>query len=248
MDTSPNFRQLLSHPKSLALSVESWASALLLSPSSSPLLRDFAASLLELIGRSSHSRMRNVLSLLISLLQKVSVLKKEYGDEGLFEQYFSLLHRLLALDRWRFFAVWHIREPRILPTLKALIKDEVDRLSQLEKSVYLHWSPHTGALLHDLIRMTYMLRLLIHMIRKFTIPTKSYIFCVQCAELLTLFAERDLLKRMYQKVLLSSVLYAYLALRRLILLRTKPLDQTQASLLKLLEMLATGMQVVIRVL
>ena len=68
-------------------------------------------------------------------------------------------------------------------------------------------------------------------------------YFVPYAELLTLFAERDLLKRMYQKVLLSSVLYAYLALRRLILLRTKPLDQTQSSLLKLLEMLATGISV-----
>ena len=51
------------------------------------------------------------------------------------------------------------------------------------------------------------------------------------------------IKNAYKKRLVSTVLHGYLSLRRLVVQRTKLVDQTQEKLLELLEDMTTGMQI-----
>lgn len=59
-------------------------------------------------------------------------------------------------------------------------------------------------------------------------------------ELLSLFVEVDAIKRLYKGRLLGTVLSGYLSLRKLVVQRTKLIDDTQKKLLELLEDMTTG--------
>ena len=59
-------------------------------------------------------------------------------------------------------------------------------------------------------------------------------------ELLAIFIEQDQLKQHYKNRLVGHVLNGYLSLRRLVVQRTKLIDDTQERLLQMLEELTTG--------
>ena len=59
-------------------------------------------------------------------------------------------------------------------------------------------------------------------------------------ELLALFIEQDQLKQHYKNRLVGHVLNGYLSLRKLVVQRTKLIDDTQEKLLNMLEELTTG--------
>ena len=54
------------------------------------------------------------------------------------------------------------------------------------------------------------------------------------------FLNKDPIKRVFKGRLLSTVLHGYLSLRRLVVQRTKLVDQTQERLLELLEDMTSG--------
>ena len=59
-------------------------------------------------------------------------------------------------------------------------------------------------------------------------------------ELLWLFVEHDRIKNFYKTKLVGFILNGYLSLRKLVVQRTKLIDETQERLLELLEELTTG--------
>ena len=59
-------------------------------------------------------------------------------------------------------------------------------------------------------------------------------------ELLWLFVEHDKIKSYYKTKLVGFILNGYLSLRKLVVQRTKLIDETQERLLELLEELTTG--------
>ncbi|XP_050389975.2 E3 ubiquitin-protein ligase UBR4 [Patella vulgata] len=59
-------------------------------------------------------------------------------------------------------------------------------------------------------------------------------------ELMSLFVEQDSLKHHYKNKLVGYILNGYLSLRKLVVQRTKLIDETQEKLLELLEELTTG--------
>ncbi len=63
---------------------------------------------------------------------------------------------------------------------------------------------------------------------------------ILCAELLSSFLEVEAIRRHYKSKLLGPVLHGYLALRKLVVQRTKLVDETQQMLLELLEDMTTG--------
>ena len=65
-------------------------------------------------------------------------------------------------------------------------------------------------------------------------------FLCVCVELLAVFVEHDGVKQLYKQRLVGTVLNGYLCLRRLIVQRTKLIDETQDNLLELLEEMTTG--------
>lgn len=71
-----------------------------------------------------------------------------------------------------------------------------------------------------------------------TVQISFYAYFV---ELLAQFVEQDVLKQNYKNKLVGYVLNGYLSLRKLVVQRTKLIDDTQDKLLELLEELTTGM-------
>jgi hypothetical protein len=59
-------------------------------------------------------------------------------------------------------------------------------------------------------------------------------------ELLASFLEQDSIKQQYKGRLVGAVLNGYLSLRRLVVQRTRLIDDTQEKLLELLEEMTTG--------
>lgn len=59
-------------------------------------------------------------------------------------------------------------------------------------------------------------------------------------ELLASFIEQDNIRRHYKSCLVGTVLNGYLSLRKLVIQRTKLVDETQEKLLELLEEMTTG--------
>ncbi|XP_047102506.1 protein purity of essence [Schistocerca piceifrons] len=59
-------------------------------------------------------------------------------------------------------------------------------------------------------------------------------------ELLALFLEQDCIKQQYKGQLVSAVLNGYVSLRRLVIQRTRLIDETQEKLLEILEEITTG--------
>jgi hypothetical protein len=64
-------------------------------------------------------------------------------------------------------------------------------------------------------------------------------------ELLASFLEQDSIKQQYKGRLVGAVLIGYLSLRRLVVQRTRLIDDTQEKLLELLEEMTTGTEVYI---
>lgn len=62
----------------------------------------------------------------------------------------------------------------------------------------------------------------------------------QLVELLQLFMRDERIRRVHKSSMVGFVLDGYLSLRKLVVQRTKMIDETQASLLELLELLTTG--------
>lgn len=62
----------------------------------------------------------------------------------------------------------------------------------------------------------------------------------QLVELLQLFMRDERIRRIHKSSMVGFVLDGYLSLRKLVVQRTKMIDETQASLLELLELLTTG--------
>lgn len=60
-------------------------------------------------------------------------------------------------------------------------------------------------------------------------------------ELMASFLEVNTIKRNYKGRLVGSILNGYLSLRRLIIQRTRIIDETQEKLLELLEAMTTGL-------
>lgn len=67
-------------------------------------------------------------------------------------------------------------------------------------------------------------------------------------EMMTLFVQEPAIKKHYKSRLVGVVLNGYLSLRRLIVQRTKLIDDTQEKLLELLEDMTTGRPAVVRIL
>lgn len=63
---------------------------------------------------------------------------------------------------------------------------------------------------------------------------------VSVADLLATFLEVDNIKQHYKSRLVGSVLNGYLSLRKLVIQRSKMIDDTQDKLLELLEEMTTG--------
>ena len=63
---------------------------------------------------------------------------------------------------------------------------------------------------------------------------------LNCTDLLAAFLEVDNIKHHYKNRLVGSVLNGYLSLRKLVVQRTKLIDDTQDKLLELLEEMTTG--------
>lgn len=59
-------------------------------------------------------------------------------------------------------------------------------------------------------------------------------------ELMSSFLEQDSIKQLYKGRLVGAVLNGYLSLRRLVVQRTRLIDETQEKLLELLEEMTTG--------
>lgn len=59
-------------------------------------------------------------------------------------------------------------------------------------------------------------------------------------ELLSSFLDHDGIKQLYKGRLVGAVLNGYLSLRRLVVQRTRLIDDTQEKLLELLEEMTTG--------
>ena len=59
-------------------------------------------------------------------------------------------------------------------------------------------------------------------------------------ELLASFLDHDGIKQLYKGRLVGAVLNGYLSLRRLVVQRTRLIDDTQEKLLELLEEMTTG--------
>lgn len=59
-------------------------------------------------------------------------------------------------------------------------------------------------------------------------------------ELMASFLEQDSIKQLYKGRLVGAVLNGYLSLRRLVVQRTRLIDETQEKLLELLEEMTTG--------
>jgi len=65
---------------------------------------------------------------------------------------------------------------------------------------------------------------------------------VSDADLLAAFLDVENIKHHYKNRLVGSVLNGYLSLRKLVVQRTKLIDDTQDKLLELLEEMTTGMR------
>lgn len=61
-----------------------------------------------------------------------------------------------------------------------------------------------------------------------------------CAELLVIFAEEATIRQHLKSRLVGNVLDSYLALRKLLMQRTKMVDETQDKLLELLQQMTAG--------
>lgn len=59
-------------------------------------------------------------------------------------------------------------------------------------------------------------------------------------ELMASFLEQESIKQLYKGRLMGAVLTGYLSLRRLVVQRTRLIDETQEKLLELLEEMTTG--------
>ena len=55
-----------------------------------------------------------------------------------------------------------------------------------------------------------------------------------------MFVEQENIKQLYKNRLVGAVLNGYLSLRKLVIQRTKLIDETQDNLLELLEEMTTG--------
>ena len=64
--------------------------------------------------------------------------------------------------------------------------------------------------------------------------------CCMLTELLAMFVEQENIKQLYKNRLVGAVLNGYLSLRKLVIQRTKLIDETQDNLLELLEEMTTG--------
>lgn len=60
-------------------------------------------------------------------------------------------------------------------------------------------------------------------------------------ELMASFLEQESIKQLYKGRLVGAVLNGYLSLRRLVVQRTRLIDETQEKLLELLEEMTTGL-------
>ncbi len=73
-----------------------------------------------------------------------------------------------------------------------------------------------------------------------TCPVCSHLFLKLFSELLATFIEHENIKKHYKNRLVGTVLNGYLSLRKLVVQRTKLIDETQDKLLELLEEMTTG--------
>lgn len=67
-----------------------------------------------------------------------------------------------------------------------------------------------------------------------------FLFCVCFLGLLSSFVEVESIKRHFKSRLVGTVLNGYLCLRKLVVQRTKLIDETQDMLLEMLEDMTTG--------
>lgn len=77
------------------------------------------------------------------------------------------------------------------------------------------------------------------MTTELTIPTAGYALKM-LTELMASFLEQESIKQLYKGRLVGAVLTGYLSLRRLVVQRTRLIDETQEKLLELLEEMTTG--------
>ena len=123
----------------------------------------------------------------------------------------------------------------MLARIGRLINEEIDKLTQLEERT-----------LSSDLSLGYALKTYTGNITAFTTDFMLILVCMLCvtslAELLTMFVGEENIKTHYKRQLVRLVLSGYLALRRLVVQRTKLIDDAEEKLQLLLEELTTGAQ------
>ena len=150
----------------------------------------------------------------------------EIGSSGeTAHEYITLYKSLLNQAHWKHYLALR----GVLGRIGRLLNDEIDKLTELEET----------SLSSDL-SLGFALRAYTGWKITTTVSQANKLHDVTVAELLTMFASEDNIKRHYKRHLVRVVLGGYLSLRRLIVQRTKLIDDAEEKLQVLLEDLTTG--------
>ena len=124
-----------------------------------------------------------------------------------------------------------------------MYEQEIDKLTKLEETT-LTSDLTQGYALKSLTGIIIIIIIIKSKLNNCTIPCYLSILSLYIlfyfAELLAAFFEQPEIKQHYKSQLLGSVLGGYLSLRKLVVQRTKLIDETQEKLLGMLEQITTG--------
>lgn len=200
---------------SLTLLRSSWLKSILFNGASRS-ARLMACSLIESLFQIP-SRKKEIIDLLTLYLD-------ELGESGEFATEFYEFYMILIQDvYWKYYLALH----GLLPKLGALITKEIDYLNHLEETT-LNSDLSQGNFIHFNHKLFYIKFLILGCALKMLV------------ELLTSLLNVEAIGRKYKSKMVSFVLNGYLSLRKLVVQRTKVIDDTQEALLFLLEEMTTG--------
>ncbi|XP_044730066.1 E3 ubiquitin-protein ligase UBR4 isoform X3 [Chrysoperla carnea] len=205
----------LEESEPLRLSENAWIKRVLFNPSSR-LARQVACSIVESMCEGVE-RKKEVLLLLTSYLSEL----RGAGESA--AEFLVLYQQLISDSQWKQFLAVH----GVLKEIASLLVREIDELHRLEETTL------TSDLAQD--------RLHSFSLEFFLVPRLVTCYALkQLTCLLASFLEDSAIRRQYKGRLVGAVLNGYLSLRRLVVQRTRLVDDTQDKLLELLEEMTTG--------